>query len=172
MWYFHSPPRVSWPRLCVLYFDTAGNQMSVCKPMNILCHLDASTKRKLIGQQFAHNCIYMYGWSITSLKRWPCRVWRELSRRLWGFIYLYIYMYTHTRTCTHTTVNKAGVRSHSPLPPYLHVYRRNLTKLSLIFSHMLAELKAIFPNGLFQGDNFRITKADAAEFWRRAFGDK
>ncbi|KAK1153459.1 E3 ubiquitin-protein ligase CBL-like isoform X1 [Acipenser oxyrinchus oxyrinchus] len=50
--------------------------------------------------------------------------------------------------------------------------RRNLTKLSLIFSHMLAELKAIFPNGLFQGDNFRITKADAAEFWRKAFGDK
>ncbi|KAG7483528.1 hypothetical protein MATL_G00039390 [Megalops atlanticus] len=50
--------------------------------------------------------------------------------------------------------------------------RRNLTKLSLIFSHMLAELKAIFPNGLFQGDNFRITKADAAEFWRRSFTDK
>ncbi|XP_074535066.1 E3 ubiquitin-protein ligase CBL [Halichoeres trimaculatus] len=50
--------------------------------------------------------------------------------------------------------------------------RRNLTKLSLIFSHMLAELKAIFPSGLFQGDNFRITKADAAEFWRRAFTDK
>ncbi|KAI1893777.1 hypothetical protein AGOR_G00127160 [Albula goreensis] len=50
--------------------------------------------------------------------------------------------------------------------------RRNLTKLSLIFSHMLAELKAIFPNGLFQGDNFRITKADAAEFWRRSFGDR
>ncbi|KAJ0061912.1 hypothetical protein NL108_013791, partial [Boleophthalmus pectinirostris] len=45
-------------------------------------------------------------------------------------------------------------------------------QLSLIFSHMLAELKAIFPNGLFQGDNFRITKADAAEFWRRSFGDK
>ncbi len=51
-------------------------------------------------------------------------------------------------------------------------FRRNLTKLSLIFSHMLAEVKAIFPNGLFQGDNFRITKADAAEFWRRSFGDK
>ncbi|XP_018598140.1 E3 ubiquitin-protein ligase CBL-like isoform X2 [Scleropages formosus] len=50
--------------------------------------------------------------------------------------------------------------------------RRNLTKLSLIFSHTLAELKAVFPNGLFQGDNFRITKADAAEFWRRSFGDK
>ncbi|XP_076832638.1 E3 ubiquitin-protein ligase CBL isoform X1 [Brachyhypopomus gauderio] len=50
--------------------------------------------------------------------------------------------------------------------------RRNLTKLSLIFSHMLAELKAIFPNGLFQGDNFRITKADAAEFWRKSFNDK
>nr|XP_020039075.1 E3 ubiquitin-protein ligase CBL-B isoform X4 [Castor canadensis] len=50
--------------------------------------------------------------------------------------------------------------------------RRNLTKLSLIFSHMLAEIKAIFPSGQFQGDNFRITKADAAEFWRKFFGDK
>ncbi|XP_048459027.1 E3 ubiquitin-protein ligase CBL-B-like [Rhincodon typus] len=49
---------------------------------------------------------------------------------------------------------------------------RNLTKLSLIFSHMLAEIKAIFPSGHFQGDNFRITKADAAEFWKRAFDDK
>ncbi|XP_053563516.1 E3 ubiquitin-protein ligase CBL-B isoform X2 [Bombina bombina] len=50
--------------------------------------------------------------------------------------------------------------------------RRNLTKLSLIFSHMLAEIKAIFPSGQFQGDNFRITKADAAEFWRKFFGEK
>ncbi|XP_033623996.1 E3 ubiquitin-protein ligase CBL-B isoform X4 [Fukomys damarensis] len=50
--------------------------------------------------------------------------------------------------------------------------RRKLTKLSLIFSHMLAEIKAIFPAGQFQGDNFRITKADAAEFWRKFFGDK
>ncbi|XP_023798636.1 E3 ubiquitin-protein ligase CBL-B-like isoform X2 [Cyanistes caeruleus] len=37
---------------------------------------------------------------------------------------------------------------------------------------MLAEIKAIFPNGQFQGDNFRITKADAADFWRKFFGDK
>ena len=51
-------------------------------------------------------------------------------------------------------------------------YRRNLTKLSLVFSHMLAELKAIYPNGQFTGDNFRITKSDAAEWWRKSFGDK
>lgn len=69
------------------------------------------------------------------------------------------------------TVDIATVNLHSVFI-FLIFYRRNLTKLSLIFSHMLAELKAIFPNGLFQGDNFRITKADAAEFWRRAFGDK
>ncbi|XP_029029058.1 E3 ubiquitin-protein ligase CBL-B-B isoform X2 [Betta splendens] len=50
--------------------------------------------------------------------------------------------------------------------------RRNLTKLSLIFSHMLAEIKAIFPGGRFQGDTFRITKADAADFWRKSFEDK
>ncbi|XP_053242227.1 E3 ubiquitin-protein ligase CBL-B isoform X3 [Podarcis raffonei] len=37
---------------------------------------------------------------------------------------------------------------------------------------MLAEIKAIFPNGQFQGDNFRITKADAAEFWKKFFGEK
>ncbi|RWS05950.1 E3 ubiquitin-protein ligase CBL-B-like protein [Dinothrombium tinctorium] len=51
-------------------------------------------------------------------------------------------------------------------------YRRNLTKLSLVFSHMLSELKAIFPNGIFAGDTFRITKSDAAEFWRTSFGDR
>uniref|UniRef100_A0A1B6M903 E3 ubiquitin-protein ligase CBL n=1 Tax=Graphocephala atropunctata TaxID=36148 RepID=A0A1B6M903_9HEMI len=50
-------------------------------------------------------------------------------------------------------------------------YRRNLTKLSLVFSHMLSELKAIFPNGTFAGDQFRITKSDAADFWRTNFGN-
>ena len=49
-------------------------------------------------------------------------------------------------------------------------YRRGLTKLSLIFNHMLAELKGIFPNGCYIGDSFRITKSDAAEFWRNSFG--
>lgn len=51
-------------------------------------------------------------------------------------------------------------------------YRRNLTKLSLVFSHMLSELKAIFPNGVFAGDQFRITKSDAAEFWKNNFGNR
>ncbi|VEN44882.1 unnamed protein product [Callosobruchus maculatus] len=50
-------------------------------------------------------------------------------------------------------------------------YRRNLTKLSLVFSHMLSELKALFPNGVFAGDLFRITKSDAADFWRTNFGN-
>ena len=51
-------------------------------------------------------------------------------------------------------------------------HRRNLTKLSLVFSHMLSELKAVFPQGLYSGDAFRITKGDAAEFWRENFGDR
>jgi E3 ubiquitin-protein ligase CBL len=51
-------------------------------------------------------------------------------------------------------------------------YRRNLTKLSLVFSHMLSELKAMFPNGVFGGDQFRITKSDAAEFWKNSFGNR
>jgi E3 ubiquitin-protein ligase CBL len=51
-------------------------------------------------------------------------------------------------------------------------YRRNLTKLSLVFSHMLSELKAIFPNGNFAAENFRITKSDANDFWKSAFGER
>uniref|UniRef100_A0A915AV71 E3 ubiquitin-protein ligase CBL n=3 Tax=Parascaris TaxID=6254 RepID=A0A915AV71_PARUN len=50
--------------------------------------------------------------------------------------------------------------------------RRNLTKLSLIFSHMLAELKAEFPDGHFVGENFRITKKEADAFWKKSFGSK
>lgn len=50
--------------------------------------------------------------------------------------------------------------------------RRKLTKQSLIFSHMLADLKAIFPNGVYIGNNFKITKAAAAEFWNTSFGPK
>lgn len=50
--------------------------------------------------------------------------------------------------------------------------RRNLTKLSLLFSHMLWELKELFPDGKFQGHNFRLTKTEAEEFWRRSFGKK
>ncbi|XP_076827970.1 E3 ubiquitin-protein ligase CBL-C isoform X2 [Brachyhypopomus gauderio] len=49
---------------------------------------------------------------------------------------------------------------------------RNLTKLSLLFSHMLWEIRALFPGGRFQGDTFKLTKAEAKEFWRRAFGTK
>lgn len=50
--------------------------------------------------------------------------------------------------------------------------RRKLTKQSLIFSHMLTDLKAIFPNGVYIGSNFKITKADAADFWNNSFGSR
>ncbi|XP_031431893.1 E3 ubiquitin-protein ligase CBL-C isoform X2 [Clupea harengus] len=51
-------------------------------------------------------------------------------------------------------------------------YRRNLTKLSLLLSHMLCELQALFPEGKFQGDTYRLTKSEAGNFWRKAFGNK
>ncbi|KAM7383204.1 hypothetical protein PAMP_002875 [Pampus punctatissimus] len=51
-------------------------------------------------------------------------------------------------------------------------YRRNLTKLSLLFSHMLWELKAIFPGGRFHGDTYRVTMTEAGEFWKFSFGNK
>ncbi|XP_017271010.1 E3 ubiquitin-protein ligase CBL-C isoform X2 [Kryptolebias marmoratus] len=48
-------------------------------------------------------------------------------------------------------------------------HRRNLTKLSLLFSHMLWELKAMFPRGYFQGDTYKLNKAEADQFWRHCF---
>lgn len=52
------------------------------------------------------------------------------------------------------------------------ILRRNLTKLSLLFSHMLWELKAMFSGEFFQGDTYRLTKTEAEEFWRNSFGNK
>lgn len=51
-------------------------------------------------------------------------------------------------------------------------FRRNLTKLSLLFSHMLNELRTMFPGGRFQGDTYRVTKTEAKEFWRKTFGHR
>lgn len=51
-------------------------------------------------------------------------------------------------------------------------YRRGLTKFSLILSHMVAELKSLFPDGRYIGDAFQITKSEAAEFWKKAFDSR
>ncbi|KAG9334621.1 hypothetical protein JZ751_007444 [Albula glossodonta] len=51
-------------------------------------------------------------------------------------------------------------------------YRKNLTKLSLLFSHMLCELKVLFPGGRFQGDTYRVMKPEAGEFWRKVYGER
>ncbi|XP_057689217.1 E3 ubiquitin-protein ligase CBL-C [Corythoichthys intestinalis] len=51
-------------------------------------------------------------------------------------------------------------------------YRRNLTKMSLLFSHMLWELKAVFPGDRYHGDTYKLTKAEAREFWKLSFGNK
>jgi hypothetical protein len=50
--------------------------------------------------------------------------------------------------------------------------RKQLIKYSLIFSHILTELKSLFPNNIYDGQNFRIAKADAAEFWKANFGTR
>jgi E3 ubiquitin-protein ligase CBL len=50
--------------------------------------------------------------------------------------------------------------------------RRGLTKLSLVFSHMLTELKSLFPDGRFNGNDFCISMSDAAEFWKQSFGTR
>lgn len=50
-------------------------------------------------------------------------------------------------------------------------YRHKLTRNTLVFNHILSELKAIFPNGYFISNKYLITKKDSAgEFWKNSFG--
>uniref|UniRef100_A0A0V0J6P1 E3 ubiquitin-protein ligase CBL n=1 Tax=Schistocephalus solidus TaxID=70667 RepID=A0A0V0J6P1_SCHSO len=48
-------------------------------------------------------------------------------------------------------------------------YRRKLTKNSLVFSHILKDLEALYPNNRFSPETFRITKKEAADWWRSHF---
>jgi len=50
--------------------------------------------------------------------------------------------------------------------------RALFTKYTLNLSHMLAELKSLFPKDVFEGESFQIVKLDAAEFWRKNFNGK
>jgi E3 ubiquitin-protein ligase CBL len=50
--------------------------------------------------------------------------------------------------------------------------RKQLIKYSLIFSHILTEIKSLFPNNIYDGQNFRIAKSDAAEFWKNNFNNR
>jgi E3 ubiquitin-protein ligase CBL len=50
--------------------------------------------------------------------------------------------------------------------------RQQLVKYTLTFSHILAEIKSLFPKDVYEGQNFRIAKKDAADFWRFNFGDR
>uniref|UniRef100_A0A2K5SGT4 E3 ubiquitin-protein ligase CBL n=1 Tax=Cebus imitator TaxID=2715852 RepID=A0A2K5SGT4_CEBIM len=48
--------------------------------------------------------------------------------------------------------------------------RRQLAKLAVIFSHMHAELRALFPGGCYCGHVYQLTKAPAHVFWRERCG--
>lgn len=50
--------------------------------------------------------------------------------------------------------------------------RAKLTKFTLLLSHMLAEMKSLFPKDVYEGQSFRVAKQDAAEFWRCNFREK
>ncbi|CAF1226256.1 unnamed protein product [Adineta ricciae] len=51
-------------------------------------------------------------------------------------------------------------------------HRKYLTKLSLYFSHNLAELKSLFNRGIYEGEKFRLTKQEATEFWKSNFNER
>ncbi|XP_018655197.1 putative cbl [Schistosoma mansoni] len=49
--------------------------------------------------------------------------------------------------------------------------RFRLIKLSLVYSHLLNDLEALFPHDTFDSKGFRITKPNAARWWLSNFGD-
>ena len=49
--------------------------------------------------------------------------------------------------------------------------RRKLNYLTLVFSHLLAELRAVMPAGRLLTD-FVIAKIEARKFWRENFGSR
>ncbi|XP_041510943.1 E3 ubiquitin-protein ligase CBL-C isoform X4 [Microtus oregoni] len=49
-------------------------------------------------------------------------------------------------------------------------FRRQLAKLALIFSHMHAELSALFPGGRYCGHLYQLTEGSAHTFWREHCG--
>lgn len=50
-------------------------------------------------------------------------------------------------------------------------YRRQLNKLTLVFSHMLADLKAVYKDGV-RDEAFVIVKLEARKFWADHFGTR
>jgi E3 ubiquitin-protein ligase CBL len=52
------------------------------------------------------------------------------------------------------------------------IYRKYLTKFSLYFSHNLTELKSLFNQGIYEGERFRLTKQEAADFWKMNFNER
>ncbi|XP_074836723.1 E3 ubiquitin-protein ligase CBL-C isoform X2 [Carettochelys insculpta] len=50
--------------------------------------------------------------------------------------------------------------------------RRKLTKLSLIFSHMLGELRALIPDGQDRGNQYQPNQPSAEAFWRGTWGTR
>nr|DBA16075.1 TPA: hypothetical protein GDO54_003507 [Pyxicephalus adspersus] len=85
--------------------------------------------------------------------------------------YLQVTVYSllyKTEQCIQTSLVPSGACAGQD---YLQVMR-TLTKLSLIFSHILCELRALFPGGRYQGNIYRVTKLEASNFWSLAFGSR
>jgi hypothetical protein len=50
--------------------------------------------------------------------------------------------------------------------------RENFFKLTLILSHIRADLNAMFPENIYEGAQYRIASPQAADFWRSNFGER
>ena len=51
-------------------------------------------------------------------------------------------------------------------------YRKDLIKYSLYFAHNLTEMRALFHEGMYIGERFRLTKDEAKDFWKNHFDER
>lgn len=84
--------------------------------------------------------------------------------------YFRIFLDNLTEQCTKTTdcFKRAGHHMYDEQS----TYRKYLIKLSLYFSHNLAELKSLFNKGIYEGEKFRLTKQEANDFWKAHFNER
>ncbi|XP_053308679.1 E3 ubiquitin-protein ligase CBL-C [Spea bombifrons] len=93
-----------------------------------------------------------------------------LQQNLWSELSHNLYLQVTLESLLHKAGQCSGMLRQTHQGEGTLPSRRNLNRMSLIFSHTLSELKAIFPGGIYRGGSYQVVKPEAAKFWTQAFG--
>jgi len=105
---------------------------------------------------------------LPSMSQWLTQIFSQDNNALQNNEYLRIFVHNLINKCKETQ----KLFKNADIFLEDSASRSSLMVMSLIFSHMLFELKAQFPDKQFIGTKFRITKKDAANFWSEHFQNR